>query len=351
MLVKRTTYHGANDLITVFRPCKVDEIVGQEINKRLLSKGLCNNSLPHSLLFTGPPGAGKTTAARIVALGLNCTKTEKSTIDPCLECDVCKSILNYSNIDVMEINVGKSGGKDAVTKVINDLPFGANFSRSKVIIFDEAQQLTSAAQDLLLKEIEDGYEHVYFIFCTNEPEKLKPTLLDRTTSMHFGSISDENISDLLKNICEFEGIIPDDNVLNYIIELSKGIPRKAIKSLKKVIDEDSWGISEVKNLLSNELIDEEDPNIIDIYKCLSRGSFKDSLSTLKKLKNIHEDQIRMAVAGCFTNRLKGAKSYSQGDKFSAVLDIITQPIYQTGKPAHHVLVNYFYKVSKIMGIK
>jgi len=83
MLIRRVTNNGANDLITVYRPCTIDEMIGQETSKKIIKNNLEKNTTPHSLLFTGPPGCGKTTAARIVALGLNCESTGTSTATPC----------------------------------------------------------------------------------------------------------------------------------------------------------------------------------------------------------------------------------------------------------------------------
>ena len=107
MLIKRTMTSGANDLNTVYRPCTVQEVIGQDINKKIIESGLRNGSLPHSLLFTGPAGCGKTTMARIIALGLNCRAHVESTDKPCLDCTCCKATLDQKNLDVIEINVGK----------------------------------------------------------------------------------------------------------------------------------------------------------------------------------------------------------------------------------------------------
>ena len=189
MLVKRTSRTGANDLNTVYRPCTVNEVLGNKTNVNIIRKSLDKNTLSHTLLFTGDAGCGKTTAARIIALGLNCEQNDKPTSNPCLQCMSCRSILNLNSMDVMEINVGQSGGKDAVDSVARDLPSAPFGVRYKVIIFDEAHKLTSAAQDLLLKIIEDGYGHVYFVFCTNKPEKLTDAFIGRCSVMHFGRIS------------------------------------------------------------------------------------------------------------------------------------------------------------------
>ena len=107
-------------------------------------------------------------------------------------------------------------------------------------------------------------------------------------------------------------------------------------------------ISNVKEFLVFEYIDEDNPMILDICKELSKGSFKGALDIFKKLKNVSAEQIRIAMAGTFTNKLIRAKTFEEGKLFSQILDIVTVPIYQTGKPANHILTNYFFKTVKII---
>jgi DNA polymerase-3 subunit gamma/tau len=233
MLVRRESRTGANELHTIFRPCTVSEMLGNKTNVNMIKKGLDNNTLSHTFLFTGDAGCGKTTMARLIALSLNCEQSDEPTSTPCLKCNSCKSILNHNSVDVIEINVGRSGGKDAVDNVVKDLPSSPFSAKHKVIIFDEAHKLTTAAQDLLLKVIEDGFSYVYFIFATNHPEKLSDAFMTRCNVMHFGRISKDLIAGLLKNVAEFEAMEYKVEVLDYIAEESRGVPRNALVWLKQ----------------------------------------------------------------------------------------------------------------------
>lgn len=349
MLVKRFVNTGANDLTTVYRPYTVDELIGHDTNKNIISNGLKANSLSHLMLFTGPAGCGKTTAARIIALGLNCKSVEKSTDKPCLECNSCRRIMAQKSLDVMEINVGEDSGKAAVSSLTADLMFAPFECRYKVLIFDEAHKLSTAAQDLLLKKIEDGFSHVYFIFCTNKPEKLTDTFISRASvgKLHFGRMGNQNMVDLLINICEYEGISYEVPIIEAVIDAAKGSPRTAIGILKNVMDEGSWELSKVKALLG-EFLDETDPNIMEISRHIISGKFKLAINTLDRVKNVPEDSIRIAIAGFFCSVLKRSSGGKKAVCASRVLDVITQPLPYTGKPSYHVLVNMIYKASLIM---
>ncbi len=125
MLRKREVRNKSNDLNTVYRPLKVDEMLGQETNCKMIKGWLDTRDIPHTFLFIGPPGCGKTTAARIISLGTNCEVSANS--EPCLKCPTCLSIMNQNNMDIIEVNVGQSGTKGDVDKIVRDLP-GAPFS-------------------------------------------------------------------------------------------------------------------------------------------------------------------------------------------------------------------------------
>ena len=357
MLVRRQSNNGGNDLHTVYRPCTIEEIVGNNLVKKLLSNHILNNDLPHSLLFTGPAGCGKTTMARLLALSLNCeiSDDDTPTLKPCLECRTCKSILNQSNLDYLEVNVGSDSGKDAVSNIVKDLSSSAFSSRYKVIIFDECHKLTQGAKDLLLKVMEDTYAHVFLIFCTNEPEKLISKggkggnpFLGRLNKFTLELVDEEEIYNVLVNICDFEGQPYNKDVVHYISEFAKGVPRDAIVALNSVITEGSWDLSVAKQILGSIILDEEDPEIIELSRYMVRGEYKKSIKAFEGVvKKYGVESIRIAVAGYVVACLKKSSTIGDGKRFSDMLNNLTTPIYQTGKPSEHTFYNILFKTVAI----
>jgi DNA polymerase III subunit gamma/tau len=325
-------------------------MLGNDTNKAFIKNALDDKKVPHTLLFTGDAGCGKTTAARILALGLNCDENGEGS-SPCLKCRSCKSILNSNSIDVKEVNVGQSGGKDHIDALVRDLPMAPFNSNYKVIILDEAHKLTDAAKDLLLKPLEDGFDHVYFVLCTNNPEKLKSkkgsegeAFLDRCTTLDFGRVDLEEIAGLIKNVCEYEGYIYNQDVLDVITEASKGVPRNALRWLNQIAIEGSWQLKAAKQICSSAGTAEDDPQVIELSRALIKPSFSDAVKIFGGIKKIPVESVRIGVAGFFVGCLKRSRTFGEARKFSKALDVLTIPIYEQGKLAEHKWYNYMYKV-------
>jgi DNA polymerase-3 subunit gamma/tau len=355
MIIRRETNAGSNDLNVVYRPCRIDEMLGNSTNKRIITNALKTGKVPHTQLFAGPAGCGKTTAAKIVALGLNCEEKGISP-EPCLECNSCTTILEGNSIDVKEINVGQTGGKDYVDSIVRDLPMAPFNNRFKVLIFDEAHELTAAAKDLLLKPTENGYSHVYFIFCTNQPEKLKSkgkkegdAFLERCSILNFNRINTPLIKDLLQNVCEFEGFGYDKKIIDFIAAECKGVPRNALVWLNQIATEGSWTTEVAQRICSGiELAD--DPKIRDFCKALTQGNFKVAMQLYEEIDTAAGEGLRIPVAYWFAGCLRNAKRVPEARKFSAILDLVTVPIYEQGKSANPRWFNLIFKITDLVNV-
>jgi len=219
-----------------YRPQKIADLDLEEV-RASLEKMVKGGNIPHALLFAGPKGTGKTSAARIVAKVLNCEKNEKKLGEPCNECEQCLSIMKGSNIDVVEIDAASHRGIDDIRLLRESIKLAPSKARSKVYIIDEAHMLTLEASNALLKTLEEPPSHVYFILATTDPEKLIPTIRSRTTIINFKRASKKELTESLEKKAKGEKIKFEKKALEAIASFSDGSFRDATKILEQLIDE------------------------------------------------------------------------------------------------------------------
>ena len=122
---------------------------------------------------------------------------------------------------------------------MNKVPMNLK-SKCKIYLIDEAHKITSAAQDKMLKPLEDTPRHVYFLLASSEPKKLKIAIRNRCTEIKVKSLSDSDIKKLIKDISKKEGIkkLPE-KVMSKLLEATDGSARKALVFLDAVMDMDN----------------------------------------------------------------------------------------------------------------
>jgi replication factor C small subunit len=198
--------------IEKYRPATLDDVVGQiEIVKRLKSY-VASGNLPH-LLFSGPPGVGKTAAA----------------------ISIVKEIFGDTwRNNFIELNASDERGIDVVRHKVKDFarmaPLGdADF---KVIFLDEADALTNDAQSALRRTMERYSATCRFILSCNYSSKIIEPIQSRCAVYRFRPLSDEAIRERIKHIADQEGLIVTEDGLDAIKYVARGDMRKAINALQ-----------------------------------------------------------------------------------------------------------------------
>lgn len=204
-----------------YRPKKFAHIAGQRLSALVLARMVEAESVPNALLFSGPSGVGKTSAARILATAMGA-------------------------VDVIELDAASNGGVDEIRKVIDFTKYAANGHR--VVILDEAHSLSKQAFEALLKTLEEPAQQNTFVLVTTEPGRIPDTVLSRLVEFQFRALSSADIYNRLAVIANREDVGISDELLKYLAARAEGNMRTAIQSLDTVAQAGLSTVEEYREL-------------------------------------------------------------------------------------------------------
>lgn len=255
----------AEALYNKYRPQIFEDVVGQEHIERTLKNAIASDKISHAYMFTGPRGTGKTTTARLLSKALICEKGP--TPDPDGTCEDCQLIASGEHPDVYELDAASRTGVENVREeIIGKVSYAPTRGRYKVYIIDEVHMLSTAAFNALLKTLEEPPDHVVFILCTTDPQKVPETILSRCQRFDFRRIASEELISRLGAICEMEGVRFDGDALDLIAHRAQGGMRDALTSLDQLI---AFGEGEVTTELAERLLGSLDSSdLADIVKAI-----------------------------------------------------------------------------------
>lgn len=273
-----------------YRPIDFDTVVGQETIVKTLRNQIVKGSIAHAYLFSGTRGTGKTTVAKIFARAINCPNELNG--NPCNECPVCKTALDGTNLNIVELDAASNNGVDNIRKIIDQLEYlPRDGENKKIFIIDEVHALSGSAAQAFLKSLEEPPEHVVFILATTDPNKLPETVLSRCQKYNFKRINIESIVAYLKKICDAEKIDIDEDALTFIAEKSDGSMRESISKLDRV-----------RAYASGEKLKKE--NVLDVLGIVDDEDFE------KLAKAVNEGDIEIAI-NILSDCLERGKDISQ----------------------------------------
>lgn len=265
-----------------YRPQRISELDLISVKERLTSI-LKSETIPHALLLTGPRGTGKTSAARIIAKAINCTKKEKGDFEPCGKCSQCLSITAGNNLDVLEIDAASNRGIDDIRDLREKIKLAPTSAKFKVYIIDEVHMLTIEAFNALLKTLEEPPAHAVFILCTTEAEKLPATIISRCMRINFKRGSQKEVVDKLRKIAEGEKMKVEETALEEIAKSVTGSFRDALRVLEQAsFSPSKVGKDEIKEILGQTVGLEPEK----LLEALVKKDVKSALGEIDRVMNM-----------------------------------------------------------------
>ncbi|WP_037602067.1 DNA polymerase III subunit delta' [Streptacidiphilus rugosus] len=180
----------------------VEQLVSAAQGARTVVAGEATGAsgMTHAWLFTGPPGSGRSTAARAFAAALQCTSPDIDLggVPGCGFCDGCHTALIGSHADVNTVRTdGLSIGVKETRELVRNASMSPAGRRWQVIIIEDADRLTEGAANVLLKAIEEPAPRTVWLLCAPSVEDALPTIRSRCRLLVLRSPAVGAVADVL----------------------------------------------------------------------------------------------------------------------------------------------------------
>lgn len=262
-----------------------ENIIGHEQNIEHLENAIENGQVSHAYIFNGEDGIGKMTTAKAFVKALLCESKNS-----CGTCQSCIQIDSGNHPDVIYVTHEKAGItvddiRDQVNQSVFVKPYSSDY---KVYIIDEADKMNAAAQNALLKTIEEPPAYAVIILLSNNKESFLETIVSRCVVLNFGSLKESQVREYLNSHY--------DN-MNGREDLAVSYSMGNIGKAKKVIESDDF--NEQKDFCLNLMANLEKWDIHEILLSLKQmASYKDYIYDLLDIMTIYyRDILILKVTG------------------------------------------------------
>lgn len=216
-----------------WRPQAFAEVAGQDAVTRTLRNSIATGKLAHAYLLCGPRGTGKTTLGRLLAKAANCAAPVDG--EPCNICDSCAAFIAGRAMDFVEQDAASHNSVEDIRQLRENVVLTPMSGERKVYLLDEVHMLSNAAQNALLKTLEEPPPHIIFVLATTEAHKVGGTIISRCQRFDLKRIPMPAVIDRLAFIADKEGFALDAVSLEEIARAATGSLRDAINALEQVV--------------------------------------------------------------------------------------------------------------------
>lgn len=281
-------------LANKYRPQRFADVVGNELIRNILQNSVAQNNLRFAYFLAGGKGSGKTSLARIFAKAVNCSGRQEHESEPCCTCASCQDAdRQVMDGDIMEIDAASQNSVASVKSLINLIGYPPRFSAKRLVILDECHMLSTAASSTLLKTLEEPPDHVIFIFCTTDPQKVIGTIRSRTFNMEFQKLTSKEVADRLIYVAAAEGLELESEAATLIGSAVNGAMRDAITVLDQAsILSNKVDVATVARIIGYVPLDK----LYDLFSHVYAGSHKDALAWLDIMVDKLDQDV---ITSCF----------------------------------------------------
>jgi DNA polymerase III gamma/tau subunit len=311
-----------SNLALDLRPSRLQDVVGNESTKRALQKFLDSKNVPNCFLFCGPTGCGKTTLAEIVA----------NTLQP-------------DSTYIEKVN-GADKGKLEDTRELVERSLSVPFNGlPRVFILDEYHKATDASQEALLVPTERKDTASIWIFCSTEPDKLKPALRSRCSAATFTvkPLNKTEITTLVnRSLLDKESAATQPEIVAFLLGAEITYPREILG----ILDQSLAGVPLDKISLTTA----HEPLYKDVAGAVLNGNWTKASAALAQIKTADARGLIGITSVFFRNELVKCPIGPRADALATCLVGLDSTGFADGS-AYGAVTGLLYKATKAMGAK
>ena len=264
---------------------------GNESLKNTILQLIRTRTLPHAIILEGEKGVGKRTFARLIAAGLLCEQAQA----PCLECSVCKNVLGANHPDVLYYETEKhtkDNFKIDTVRAIRDIAYiSPNQAAYKVFILAEADLMNSAAQNALLKILEEPPAYAVFILLCEKKSAFLETILSRCALYRLERVSDALAFEAVRSLLSG----PTEEEIHKAIALAGGNIGMVLESLR---GDETLRANEKAIEIAGAVLSSYEFDLLKVLGELESSGAKALLYALAEpLKNVFRDAVAIRCGG------------------------------------------------------